>query len=163
MQERKESGGMTRSKAREIAMHLCYEWGFTDLDVEELLRQRLNPDHFQRMAEDCNLYEWFPDPEQKAYIEKLIRGIAAHGYELDQYIEKYAVGWRFERMPLTATAIMRLAMYEILYMPEIPNRAAMNEAVEIAKKYETSQTVRFINGLLGSFFRCEVPTEEKGK
>ena len=52
------------------------------------------------------------------------------------YIEKYAVGWKFERIPLVASAIMRVAMYEILYMPEIPNAAAINEAVEIAKKYE---------------------------
>ena len=50
---------------------------------------------------------------------------------------------------------MRLAMYEILYMPEIPNGAAINEAVEIAKKYESSDVVRFINGILGSFVRKE--------
>ena len=86
---------------------------------------------------------------------KLVKGIAAHGYELDQYIEKYAKGWRFERIPLVAGAIMRLAMYEILYMPEIPNGAAINEAVEIAKKYETPEVVRFINGILGNFVRNE--------
>ena len=50
---------------------------------------------------------------------------------------------------------MRLAMYEILYMPEIPNGAAINEAVEIAKKYETPEVVRFINGILGNFVRNE--------
>lgn len=50
---------------------------------------------------------------------------------------------------------MRLAMYEILYMPEIPNGAAINEAVEIAKKYETPDVVRFINGILGTFVRSE--------
>ena len=54
---------------------------------------------------------------------------------------------------------MRVAMYEILYMPEIPNGAAINEAVEIAKKYEDPDVVRFINGILGSFVRGE--TEEK--
>ena len=54
---------------------------------------------------------------------------------------------------------MRLAMYEILYMPEIPNGAAINEAVEIAKKYEAPDVVRFINGILGSFVRAEIPAE----
>ena len=88
-------------------------------------------------------YGELPGPSQKAYICKLVKGIAAHGYELDQYIEKYAKGWRFERIPLVAGAIMRLAMYEILYMPEIP------------KKYETPDVVRFINGILGTFVRSE--------
>ena len=55
-----------------------------------------------------------------------------------------------------ASAIMRVAMFEILYMEEIPNGAAINEAVEIAKKYETPETVKFINGILGSFVREEL-------
>ena len=59
-------------------------------------------------------------------------------------------------IPLVASAIMRVAMYEMLYMPEIPNGAAINEAVEIAKKYETPETVKFMNGILGSFVRQEI-------
>ena len=54
-----------------------------------------------------------------------------------------------------AAAVMRTAMYEVLYMPDVPNAAAINEAVEIAKKYETPETVKFINGILGSFVRQE--------
>ena len=65
------------------------------------------------------------------------------------------MGWKFERIPLVAAAIMRLAMFEILYMPDIPNGAAINEAVEIAKKYESPEVVRFVNGILGSFVRAE--------
>ncbi len=57
--------------------------------------------------------------------------------------------------PLVASAIMRVAMYEILYMPDIPNGASINEAVEIAKKYETPEMVKFMNGILGSFVRQE--------
>lgn len=59
--------------------------------------------------------------------------MAEHAAELDADIEKYAKGWRFERISLVASAIMRVAMYEILYMQDIPNGAAINEAVEIAK------------------------------
>ena len=76
--------------------------------------------------------------------------------ELDGYIAKYAKNWKFSRIPLVASAIMRVAMYEILYMQDIPNGAAINEAVEIAKKYETPETVKFINGILGSFAREEI-------
>lgn len=137
-------------------MHLCYELSFTELTADELLRQRLSGEHFRDMAGECGeLYGQTPNKSQRAYIEKLVKGVQAHGYELDRYIEKYAVGWRFERIPLTAGAIMRLAMYEVLYMPEIPNGAAINEAVEIAKKYESPEVVRFINGILGSFSRAE--------
>ena len=62
--------------------------------------------------------------------------------------------------PSVAGAIMRVAMYEALYRPDIPNGVAVNEAVEIAKKYETPETVRFINGILGSFIRDEVGGEQ---
>ena len=146
---------MISNVAREIAMHLSYELSFTDLSAQELLDQRLSPNHFGQLAPEYEVYGQLPGPSQQAYIRKLVKGIAAHGYELDQYIEKYAVGWRFDRIPLVASAIMRVAMYEILYMPEIPNGAAINEAVEIAKKYESDDVVRFINGILGSFVRKE--------
>ena len=146
---------MIRNVAREIAMHLSYELSFTDLSAEELLNDRLNANRFDQLAPEYEVYGKLPGPSQQAYIRKVVKGIAEHSYELDQYIEKYAVGWKFDRIPLVASAIMRLAMYEILYMPEIPNGAAINEAVEIAKKYESSDVVRFINGILGSFVRKE--------
>ncbi len=136
-------------------MHLSFELSFTDLTVEELLDQRLSSPHFEALAPEYEVYGELPGPTQRKYIRRLVSGIALHGYELDQYIEKYAKGWRFERIPLVASAIMRLAMYEILYMPEIPNGAAINEAVEIAKKYESPEVVWFINGILGTFVRAE--------
>ena len=144
---------MIRNVAREIAMHLSYELSFTDLSADELLNQRLNPDRFDQLAPEYEVYGKLPGPSQQAYIRRVVKGIAEHGYELDQYIEKYAVGWKFERIPLVASAIMRLAMYEILYMPEIPNGAAINEAGGSAKKCESSDGVRFINGILGAFVR----------
>ena len=146
---------MIRNVAREIAMHLSYELSFTDLSAEELLNDRLNANRFDQLAPEYEVYGKLPGPSQQAYIRKVVKGIAEHSYELDQYIEKYAVGWKFDRIPLVASAIMRLAMYEILYMPEIPNGAAINEAVKIAKKYESGDVVRFINGILGSFVRKE--------
>jgi len=144
-----------RNIAREIAMHLSYELSFTDLTADELLQQRLEESRFEALAPEYEVYGKLPDGSQLSYIRKLVKGISDHGYELDQYIEKYAKGWKFDRIPLVAAAIMRLAMYEILYMPEIPNGAAINEAVEIAKKYESDDVVRFINGILGTFVRSE--------
>ena len=133
---------MVRNTAREIAVHLSYELSFTDKSVEELLDERLTPESFAALAEEDPLYQE-------------TRGVADHAPELDGYIAKYSKGWSFARIPLVASAIMRVAMYEILYMPDIPHGASINEAVEIAKKYETPETVKFINGILGTFVRQE--------
>ena len=141
---------MTRNTAREIAAHLSYELSFTDKTVEELLQERLTSE------EEDSLYTEAPNAKQVAYITRLVTGVNEHAAELDGYIAKYAKNWKFSRIPLVASAIMRVAMYEILYMQDIPNGAAINEAVEIAKKYETPETVKFINGILGSFAREEI-------
>ena len=146
---------MTRNTAREIAAHLAYDLSFTDLPLAEFLDQRLSAENFADLAPECGLYEEKPNAKQEAYIRRLVSGVAEHAAELDGYIADYAKGWRFERISLVASAIMRVAMYEILYMPDIPAGVAINEAVEIAKKYETPETVRFLNGILGSFARQE--------
>lgn len=147
---------MVRNTAREIAIHLSYELSFTDKPIDELLEERLTADAFAALAEEDAVYREAPNAKQAEYIRRLVKGVEEHAAELDGYIEKYAKGWKFARIPLVASAIMRVAMYEILYMPDIPNGAAINEAVEIAKKYETPETVKFINGILGSFVRQEI-------
>lgn len=152
---------MTRNTAREIAIHLAYELNFSDRTPEELLDERLSKEGFAALAEEDELYSDAPGPAQAEYIRSVVSGVAEHAPELDGYIAKYAKGWRFERIPLVAGAIMRVAMYEILYRPDIPAGAAVNEALEIAKKYETPETVKFINGILGSFSREELPEEKK--
>lgn len=136
-------------------MHLSYELSFTDLRADDLLDARLSDSRFAELAPEYEVYGEPPGPAQRSYIRRAVKGVAEHSYELDRYIERYAVGWKFERIPLVAAAIMRLAMYEILYMPDIPNGAAINEAVELAKKYESPEVVRFVNGILGSFVRNE--------
>ena len=146
---------MVRNTAREIAIHLSYELNFTDLTPEELLRQHLSPENFTALAEEDPLYRELPNPKQSEYIRRLVTGVAEHRSELDGYIETYAVGWKFARIPMVAAAIMRVAMFEILYMDDIPNGVAINEAVELAKKYESDEVLRFINGILGTFVQRE--------
>ncbi len=147
---------MVRNTAREIAVHLSYELSFTDKTVDALLDQRLTAASFAGLANEDAIYSEAPNAKQADYIRRLVRGVKEHGAELDGYIAKYAKGWQFSRIPLVASAIMRVAMYEVLYMPDVPSAAAINEAVEIAKKYETPETVKFINGILGSFSRQEI-------
>lgn len=146
---------MTRSNAREIAIHYSFELGFTSLSADGLLEVELTPERFTELGAEIALYAQFPNEKQASYIRELVRGAYAHGPELDDYISRYAVGWSFSRIPRMATAIMRVAMYEVLYMPDIPNAAAINDALEIAKGYESQEVVSFMNGILGTFVRAE--------
>lgn len=70
------------------------------------------------------------------YIRKVVTGVSQHGAELDNYAGKYSSGWEFHRISRTALAIMKVAMYEIMYMTDIPDKVSINEAVELAKKYD---------------------------
>ncbi len=146
---------MTRSNAREIAIHMIFELGFGNSSADELLNNEMTPERFAQIGEEEPLYAQFPNEKQAQYIRDLVRGTFAHSPELDDYIARYAVNWSFERIPRMAAAIMRTAMYEVLYMPDVPNAAAINSAVDIAKKYETPEVVSFVNGILGSFVRTE--------
>jgi N utilization substance protein B len=154
---------MTRTNAREIAIHFTFALSFSDLNADELLAKELNRETFQLRGAEEPLYAEYPNEKQLGYITALVKGVHVHGPELDDYIARYALGWSFSRISRVAAAIMRVAMYEILYMPDIPNSAAINEAVEIAKGYEEPQVVSFINGILGSFVRAEFPGESGSK
>ena len=150
---------MTRSAAREIAVHFTFELSFSDLNAEELLEQNMTEEAFALLGSEEPLYGQFPDKAQLEYITTLVKGVFDHSAELDGYIEKYAKGWRFSRIDRVAASIMRVTMYEILYMPAIPNKVAINEAVEISKKYLDEDVVKFVNGILGTFVRTEFPEE----
>ncbi len=151
---------MTRANAREIAVHFIFELSFSKETAQNLLDEFLTRDAFDRLGEEDPLYAEYPNQKQKAYIEELVKGVYKKGKQLDGFIEKYAQGWRFCRIDRVAVAIMRASMYEILYMEDVPVGASINEAVEIAKHYEPAEAVSFINGILGTFVREELPTQE---
>ena len=147
---------MKRSAAREIAVRLCFALSENPVDPEELISQTFDDEYYNSLQSEDDLYKNKPGKKQLEYIKQLVTGISEHSAELDGYIEKYAVGWKFNRISRTAAAIMKLAMYEVLYMPDVPDNAAINDAIELAKRYEPPETVSFINGILGSFSRNEV-------
>jgi N utilization substance protein B len=146
---------MKRSVAREIAVRLCFCISENPSDPKELLASVFEDGYYSTLKSEDALFEGHPGGKQLEYISRLVEGVHGHAVELDGYIDKYAVGWRFGRISRTALAVMKVAMYEVLYMPDVPPRAAINEAMEIAKHYETPETLPFINGVLGSFARSE--------
>jgi len=146
---------MTRTVAREIAVRLCFGVTENPTDPNELLSCVFEEEYYSSLKTEDELYLKQPNEKQLEYITRLVTGVYEHSAELDSYIDKYSVGWKFGRISRTAVAIMKAAMFEVLYMPDIPDKAAINEAVEMSKKYEPPETVAFINGILGSFSRAE--------
>ena len=147
---------MTRTVAREIAVRLNFSASENPSKPDELLSRVFEEEYYFTLRAEDKLYKESPDELQLEYITRLVTGVAEHSVELDGYIEKYAVGWKFGRISRTAVAVVKTAMFEVMYMPDIPDNAAINEAVELAKRYDPPETVSFINGVLGSFSRGEI-------
>lgn len=86
--------------------------------------------------------------EPDAYAERLVLGVGEHGGVIDGLIRRYAKGWKLERMPSIDRAVLRFAIYELLFEPGVPTAAVVSEAVELASEYSTDESGRFVNGLL---------------
>ena len=151
---------MKRSTAREIAIQLSFAAAAANAEPGELIERFFDPDYYGSLAAEQELFAEYPDQKQLDYIKRLTLLTAENRSEIDGFIERYAKGWRVERISKTALAILRCAICEILYMEEVPNAAAINEAVELDKGYDEPDTVAFVNGVLGGFMRGEFPAEE---
>lgn len=146
---------MTRTTAREIAIQLGFAAVSSREEISQLMDRFFSPDHYETLRGENELYDELPDEKQMSYIRRLTELTMENRSEIDGYIERYAKGWKLERISKTALAVMRCAICEILYMDDIPNAAAINEAVELDKGYDEPDTVAFVNGVLGGFMRGE--------
>lgn len=152
---------MKRSAARELAIQLCFAAAAGGTEPADLLESFFDPEHYESLAAEQELCREYPDDKQMDYIRRLLTLTAEHRGEIDGYIERYAKGWKLERISRTALAVLRCAVCEILYMEDIPNAAAINEAVELDKNYDDPDTVAFVNGVLGGFMRGELTAAEQ--
>ena len=146
---------MKRTTAREIAVQLSFYVSANEKPVSELLEQFFNKEYYETLAAENELFSEYPEKKQQEYISRLVTTAYDYRIKIDRLIEKYAQGWKPERMSKTAMAILRCAVSEIVYMDDIPACAAINEAVELAKGYDEPETVSFINGILGGIMRGE--------
>ncbi len=146
---------MTRSTAREIAIQLGFAAASSGEAPQELFESFFEREHYDTLAAEDELYSEYPNPKQMEYIRTLISLNDEHREEIDAYIKRYTKGWKLERISRTALAVLRCAICEILYMDDIPNSAAINEAVELDKGYDEPDVVSFVNGVLGGFMRGE--------
>ena len=120
---------MQRREARELVLHILYEREFIDTPLAEMISER-----------DAG--------DQRQYLEQTLNGVVERIADLDKTIDQYALGWRVERLAVLDRNILRLGLYELLHAQEIPAELAIDEAVELAKKYGTDNAPSFINGIL---------------
>ena len=149
---------MTRSNAREIVLHLILDMDYTKAPSGEVVETRLEKDYYATLQQEHEAYTERPNQKQLTYIKAVTAGIQEKEEELRASIAKYAIGWNISRISRLARAILELAMYEVLYVDDVPTSVAVNEALVLAKKYETEETAGFINGILGAFVRGEIKT-----
>lgn len=146
---------MTRTNARQLALQLSFAVSAgSDVGPDTFFDE----EYFRALPAEDALFTEIPGERERAYINELVTGVRDRREELDGIIEQFSQGWKLSRISRTALAVLRVALYEILYMPEIPAAASINEAVELAKGFDEPETVRFINGILGGFMRSRGET-----
>jgi len=89
------------------------------------------------------------DLEPEAFAADIVRGVGEHQATVDELIRRYAKGWTLERMPVIDRTLLRMAVYELAHRPDVPTGAIISEAVDLAKRYSTDDSGRFVNGMLG--------------
>jgi N utilization substance protein B len=151
------TGMGTRRRAREFALQILYQ-----LDVQDQLSDvqaiALFWNNFQSAVEPSSSAATAAElGEAQPFAEHLVRGVRAHLGEIDSQIQSASRNWRLERMARVDRNLLRLALYELKYADDVPAKVAINEAIEIAKRFGTSESSAFVNGILD---RCR---EELGK
>lgn len=134
-----QDGKNTRRESRELALRMLFQLDVGKQPLEEVLEGALA----QSRLEGPN----------RQYAEELVRGTLDHLAELDGRITALTPDWTPDRQAAVDRSILRLSAWELLYRPDAPVAAVVNEAVELAKKYSTAESGRFVNGVLGALAR----------
>ena len=150
---------MTRANARELAVHLIYGRNFTGEDPQQVVSTRLDKEYYSNLSLENDVYAERPSRAQMAYIDNVVAGVANREEELNEQIQKFSIGWDVSRISRLTRSIMQLAMFEILYVEDVPTGVAISEAVRLAKMYDGNDTGSFVNGILGTFARSLTPEE----
>lgn len=144
---------MTRANARELAIHLIYGREFTGEEPEQVVAARLDKEYYAKLSQENEVYAERPSRAQMAYIDNVVSGVANRVDALNDIISQFSIGWDVSRISRLARTTMQLAIFEILYVEDVPTGVAISEAVRITKIYDGDETAAFVNGILGSFAR----------
>ena len=136
----------TRRRGREAALQLLYAVEITHADVEAVLASSWA--HALTAA------------RTREFTGALLRGVVASRDEIDVLIREWSANWSLERIGLVERNILRFAIYELLFMPEIPPNVTINEAIEVAKRYGAEDAPSFVNGILDRIKNQVAPSED---
>src|SRR4051812_32461633 len=128
-----------RNNARQLVMRVLFQIDVGKLPLEEVLETAFE--------------EVRPSDEDRQYVDEIVRGVVGELGELDRIIDDLAQGWSIDRLAKVDKNVLRAALYELRHRRDIPVSVVVNDAVEVAKKYSTEDSGRFVNGILGSFLR----------
>jgi N utilization substance protein B len=129
----------TRRRARELALQLLYQFELTDSPPEEM---------------QAEFEEWRNASESvREFADRLLRGTLDRLAEIDEELGQQTTHWRLERLAAVDRNILRLAMFELIFEAETPHAVVIDEAIEIAKKFGTKDSGRFVNGVLDGFVK----------
>ena len=132
---------MTRKEARENCFKLLFEYEVQKITAEEAL------DLFYELTEDVE--------GQADYINATVKCTIENVDKIDAIIEEYSKGWKVSRLAKVTLAVLRVGICELLYMDDIADSIAINEAIEIAKKYNDEKSGKFVNGILSSVYKSK--------
>ncbi|MPM53438.1 Transcription antitermination protein NusB [bioreactor metagenome] len=131
---------MSRSKARESAFKVIFEASFKkDETVGQILDLYYDNNDTSQLGDETE------------YFEKLVNGVIDQKENYSKLIDKLSIGWKAQRISKVATSILQIAMYEIDHFEDVPTKVSINEAVELAKTYDTQNAASFINGILATY------------
>ncbi|RMF46466.1 MAG: transcription antitermination factor NusB [Deltaproteobacteria bacterium] len=152
-------GRGTRRQGRELALKIIYWMKSSEDDLQAVLNDfwsnfRFRNDALGEPADDAPVNE-----DARLFAEGLVRGVHAHLAEIDHLVSRCSSNWSIDRMARVDLALLRLGAYELLHCPDVPTSVAINEAVEIGKRYGTSETAPFINGILDRIAREKRPAQ----
>ncbi|MBE6682124.1 MAG: transcription antitermination factor NusB [Ruminococcaceae bacterium] len=142
---------MNRREVREAALCMIFDYSFHSDDIDGNEQLELYLDNFQDKDEK-NISEELRSDE---YFTKVYFGVISNIDELDAIIEANSKKWSSKRISRVSRSILRLALYEIRYVDDIPEEVSINEAVELAKKFDADESYSFVNGILGAYVRGE--------
>ncbi len=144
---------MSRTTARSAAMQMIFEKISGGQGGEETLKLVSDELREYGVSGDRKVDPREPDEEDREYITNALNGVLNHLDELDELIGKTARGWTTERMSLVDLTVLRLAVWEILYNPDIPANVSVSEALELTERYSDPEDKPFVNGILGTIVR----------
>ncbi len=146
-----------RTRSREFALQVLYQIDITHGDLEPVLEDfwKDRSDLILSSEEKKIVENDKRDPEVRKYTEILIHGTLEKLEAIDKLIERFAENWEMKRMAYVDRNILRLSTYEMIFLDEIPLKVAINEAVELAKRYGESDSSKFVNGILDRIAKTE--------